>query len=149
MTDPIRTEDYNLYDTLSHLLRRSHFHAEALFSRTLRSYGVTSRQLALMVAIARAPGASQRVLGDMIALDMNTISDLLKRMETRGLVERRRSKSDGRSISIWLSETGARVLNDMRHDNALYQEALTANLSGAETAALKQLLRKLLNLQPD
>ncbi|MCB1407665.1 MAG: winged helix-turn-helix transcriptional regulator [Rhodobacteraceae bacterium] len=148
-TEPMTPEDYNLYDTLSHLLRRSHFHAEAVFSRMMRPHGVTSRQLALMVAISLTPGSSQRSLGDRVALDMNTVSDLLKRMEKRGLVERKPSVSDGRSVTIWLTGVGQRILDDMRADNAAYQEKLTANLTDAETAELKRLLQKLLDLRAE
>ena len=84
-------EAYDIHDTLSHLLRRSHFYAESLFSKELGAYGITSRQLALLVAVSQNAGASQRTIGDIIALDMNTVSDLLRRMEKNELIERRAS----------------------------------------------------------
>lgn len=138
--------DYDLLGTLSHLLRRSHFHAEALFAQMLGGYGVTSRQLALLVAVAQNPGAVQRTLGEIVALDTNTISDLLRRMEKRGLIERRSSSVDGRSVEIHLSSTGAEILVAIQNDNRRYQEALSESLSDEERQELKSLLKKLLRL---
>ncbi|MGC1502734.1 MAG: MarR family transcriptional regulator [Sulfitobacter sp.] len=139
-------EGYDIHDTLSHLLRRSHFHAESLFSRELGAYGVTSRQLALLVAISQNAGASQRVLGDIIALDMNTVSDLLRRMEKNGLIERRPSEVDARSTEIYLAAKGISILSDIPIDNRRYQDTLAKNLSAEEAPVLKALLRKLLDL---
>ena len=104
------TEPYDLLDTLSHLLRRSHFHAEKLFNQSLGHHGITSRQLALLVAISQNPDVSQRRAGELIALDMNTVSDLLRRMEEKQLVERRNSPDDGRSVTIRISEKGQAML---------------------------------------
>ncbi|MYI67531.1 MAG: MarR family transcriptional regulator [Boseongicola sp. SB0673_bin_14] len=77
------TEAYDLLDTLSHLLRRSHFRAAKPFNQSLGHHGITSRQLALLVAISQNSDVSQRRAGELIALDMNTVSDLLRRMEER------------------------------------------------------------------
>lgn len=149
--DPASTADkagrYDLHDTLSHLLRRSHFHAEKLFSRSLGHHGITSRQMALLVAASQNPDVSQRRLGELIALDMNTVSDLLRRMEKKGLIERRSSKEDGRSVAIRVSPLGQAMLDTVHQDNLRYQSQLTDQLSAEETAQLKRLLRVLLDLE--
>ena len=143
------TEPYDLLDTLSHLLRRSHFHAEKLFAQSLGHHGITSRQLALLVAVSQNPDVSQRRAGELIALDMNTVSDLLRRMEEKQLVERRNSPDDGRSVTIRISEEGKAMLEAVHLDNLKYQKQLTARLSDREGAQLKALLRTLLDLEGD
>jgi len=137
---------YDLPDTLSHLLRRSHFFAEKLFAERLGAHGVTSRQLALLVAVLHNPGASQKVLGRLIALDTNTVSDLVRRMVDKGLLERRASRTDRRSFAIELTDKGTVTLRDIVADNGLYQRALAENLSDHEREELKSLLRKMLGL---
>jgi DNA-binding MarR family transcriptional regulator len=144
--DPRTPGGYVLAETLSHLLRRSHFHAEALFAATLGRRGVTSRQLALMVAAAQAPGSTQRGLAEHVALDMNTASDLLRRMEARGYVGRRRSDADARSQIVELTEAGAALLEDIVRENAAYQDGLAGALTEGERAELKRLLRKMLGM---
>ncbi len=140
-------QPYDLHDTLSHLLRRSHFHAEGLFSTHLGHFGITSRQLALLVAVSQNPGSSQRKVGEMIALDTNTVSDLLRRMERNKLVERVASPEDGRSRQIGLTNQGAEVLRSIHAENDAYQEQLTDRLTTVEAEQLKSLLRKMLNLK--
>tara|TARA_R110000744_G_scaffold174765_6_gene293546 strand:- start:259 stop:756 length:498 start_codon:yes stop_codon:yes gene_type:complete len=139
-------EAYDIHDTLSHLLRRSHFYAESLFSKELGAYGITSRQLALLVAVSQNAGASQRTIGDIIALDMNTVSDLLRRMEKNELIERRASAVDARSTEIYLGAKGRTILSAIPRDNRRYQQTLAKNLSVKEASMLKALLRKLLEL---
>ncbi len=137
---------YELHGLLSHLLRRAHFHAEALFTDRLGAHGITSRQLALLVAAAQMPGASQRAVGARIALDMNTVSDLLRRMEKRGLIERRPSDTDARSLAVEPSALGLQILREVEADNIAYQKALSGPLSEEESRQLKSLLQKLLDL---
>lgn len=139
--------EFDLLDTLSHLLRRSHFHAEQLFTKSLGHHGVTSRQLALLVAVSKNPDVSQRRVGELIALDMNTVSDMLRRMEKKGLVERRTHPDDGRSVTIRLSDKGYEALERVHAENKRYQDLLTENLSDAEATQLRTLLRLLLQLE--
>ena len=140
------SESYDLLDTLSHLLRRTHFFAEKLFAEILGAHGVTSRQLALLVAVLHHPGASQKEIGRLIALDTNTISDLVRRMVDKDLLEKRVSEADGRSFAIELTGKGTATLRAIVADNGLYQSAIVENLSDSERSELKRLLRKILGL---
>lgn len=64
-------------------------------------------------AVPRAVGAlgtdgrGVREICDALDLDTGTLSPLLKRLETLGLVERRRSSADERRVGIHLTEKGA------------------------------------------
>lgn len=137
-------KEISLLDTLSHLLRRSHFHSEAIFTSMYGDMDLTSRQMALLVAIAQNPEASQKVIGDAVALDVNTVSDTLRRMERKHLVERNASASDGRSVSVRLSEQGYEVLLKAADNNMRLQNRVAARLNAEETTELKRLVRKLL-----
>jgi DNA-binding MarR family transcriptional regulator len=47
-----------------------------------------------------------KALGERLLLDSGTLTPLLKRMQTQGLLLRKRSPSDEREVHIALSETG-------------------------------------------
>lgn len=135
---------FQLQHHLPFLLRRAHFAADASF---VQMYGndVTSRQLALMVAIAQMPGLSQSQVAAEIGLDLNTCSDLVARAKAKGLVRRERSAQDGRSYCLFLTEEGQGI-----HDRALgearaYSDEVTNRLEPQERAELVRLLRKLLD----
>lgn len=131
---------------LSHLLRRAHFNAEARFAKTMSTNGLTSRQLALLVAIDQNPGASQNALGEIIALDRNSVSELVVRMIKKQLLKRETSKKDKRSFVLMLTDKGRDIIVEAAVRNPDYQESLTANLSDSETQQLIEYLRRMVGL---
>ncbi|MCR9136142.1 MAG: MarR family transcriptional regulator [Alphaproteobacteria bacterium] len=131
---------------LSHLLRRAHFNAEARFAKMMSSNGLTSRQLALLVAVDQNPGASQNALGDIIALDRNSVSELVLRMIKKQLLRRETSKKDKRSFVLMLTDKGRDIIKEAADRNPAYQADLSANLSDAETRQLIDFLRRMVGL---
>jgi MarR family transcriptional regulator, organic hydroperoxide resistance regulator len=71
--------------------------------------GVTYPQyLALMILWAEK-SVSVKELGDRLALDSGTLTPLLKRLEQRGLVTRRRDPEDERVVRIELTPEGTKL----------------------------------------
>jgi DNA-binding MarR family transcriptional regulator len=139
-------EAFDLAWHLPHLLRRAHFAAEAQFSELYGSEA-TSRQLALLVAVAQSPGASQNELAAMIGLDANTCSDLVRRTCQRGWLVRRRSDIDRRAFRLELTDSGRALIRDRALPLAgPYAERVAAALTESERTQLVLLLRKLLGL---
>ncbi|MCK2243983.1 MULTISPECIES: MarR family winged helix-turn-helix transcriptional regulator [unclassified Crossiella] len=78
----------------------------ALYRPMLDELGLTYPQyLVLLVLWERGP-VSVKDLGDALHLDSGTLSPLLKRMESAGLLRRRRSEEDERSVLVEPTETG-------------------------------------------
>ncbi|MFP5477801.1 MAG: MarR family winged helix-turn-helix transcriptional regulator [Gammaproteobacteria bacterium] len=135
---------FDLQAHLPYLLRRAHFAADAIFSQV---YGTdfTSRQLALLVAIAQRPGISQIQAAQEIGLDANTCSDLVMRAIGKDLLRREKSPIDARQFCLYLTPAGEDVLD---HGLALareYQAEVSRRLSEAEREQLAALLRKMLD----
>lgn len=77
----------------------------------LEELGLTHPQyLVLLVlwswAAHREPHPTVKALGDRLALDSGTITPLLKRLESRGLVTRQRSTEDEREVLVTLTAAG-------------------------------------------
>lgn len=138
--------DFALADLLSHLLRRAHFDAEAAFAEHYAGLDVTSRQLALLYAIHRDPGAQQAVLAGSIGLDVNTCSDLAKRIEHKGLIRRERSTADRRAFALFLTPAGEAMIAKTAPMTMPYQRAIASRLNDHERGLLLQLLRQMLDL---
>ncbi len=102
--------DFELAQVASHLLRRAHFRAEDIYSQTAGRLGLTPRQKALLIAAYRNPGANQTVLADMIALDPNSLAEMVTRMVREGLLRRMRAPQDARSKSISITKAGIEIL---------------------------------------
>lgn len=128
---------------MPHLLRRSHFEADAVFVQMFGDV-VTSRQLALLAVVDRLPGASQSQVAAEIGLDLNTCSDLVARTVAKGLLRRERSPSDGRSFALYLTPEGRAVADEGIGRASEYQDTVAQRLSERERERLIALLRKLL-----
>src|SRR2546421_4165931 len=71
--------------------------------------GITYPQyLVLLVLWERGP-QPVKALGNALALDSGTLSPLLKRLETAGLVRRERQAGDERSVLVTLTHAGAEL----------------------------------------
>ena len=71
---------------------------------------LTPRQLAILIAVAEDEGASQTTLTERTGIDRSTLADLVRRLQGRRLLQRRRKKEDGRTYAVKLAEAGRRVL---------------------------------------
>lgn len=146
MSDAASHEDgagFELRRHLPHLLRRAHFESEGLFAAI---YGdeVTSRQLALLTAVAARPGASQSQIAQDIGLDLNTCSDIAVRAVAKGMLRRQRSASDARTFALDVTDAGRTIVAGGRAKAEAYAAATAANLSEGERADLVALLRRML-----
>lgn len=97
---------------------------------------ITSTQYSILTVLGRLGEASQRELGDEVDLDRSTITDLVRRMEKAGLIERRRATADARRNVVTLTARGAAERERLAPLVVEVQRELTGHLSAAETAAL-------------
>ncbi len=73
-----------------------------------------------------------------------TITSRLRHLERAGLVERRRSDADGRSLLVTLTERGAAVIDAAAPVHVANERRLLGSLTADEQQMLAGLLRKLL-----
>ena len=72
----------------------------------LEPLGLTHPQYLVMLALWEQAPIGARELSSLLHLDPGTLSPLVKRLESHGLVARRRNPADERAILIELTETG-------------------------------------------
>ncbi|MBB4844102.1 DNA-binding MarR family transcriptional regulator [Paucibacter oligotrophus] len=72
----------------------------------LAPLGLTYPQYLVMLALWECDGASVSTLGQRLQLDSGTLTPLLKRLESNGLIQRRRSSEDERRVEIFLQPEG-------------------------------------------
>ncbi|MET0790668.1 MAG: MarR family transcriptional regulator [Polyangiaceae bacterium] len=81
----------------------------AAYQPLLEALGVTYPQYLVLLTLWEEDGARVSRIGERLYLDSATLTPLLKRLEKRGLVERRRSEVDERVVEIFLTGRGARL----------------------------------------
>ena len=97
----------------------------------LSALNLTYPQYLVLLALWEQPTMTVGALGKTLSLESNTLTPLLKRMETAGLVQRERSREDERNVTVTLTKQG-RALEKESHTLA---ECVTDAASGENTNA--------------
>ncbi|HEY5105131.1 MAG TPA: MarR family transcriptional regulator [Acidimicrobiales bacterium] len=106
----------------------------AVYRPLLEPMGLTHPQYLVMLALWDHSPLSVREIGTLLQLDSPTLSPLLKRLATAGLVTRTRSDDDERRLCIELTQQG----RDLRERALEIPPAIVAQL-GIELPELEQL----------
>jgi DNA-binding MarR family transcriptional regulator len=114
------------------------------FAALLRPLELRPKQFAIMNLVELADGPSQQQVGAAMELDPSGLIGTIDELEERGWLERRRSSSDRRRHSLFLTAAGSDKLAEGRQAASARAEELTSPLSERERATLLNLLRKLL-----
>jgi DNA-binding MarR family transcriptional regulator len=93
-----------------HLLHRAGQCAGDIFHAEMKDGDLTPRQLAVLVTVAGNEGLSQTGLVDRTGIDRSTLADIVRRMQRKGLLQRRRTREDARAYAVKLTDEGRRVL---------------------------------------
>lgn len=80
--------------------------ATAGYREALAELDLTYTQYVTLLALWDRDGRTVSELGSTLHLDSGTLSPLLRRMATGGLVERRREGEDGRVVTVHLTDEG-------------------------------------------
>jgi DNA-binding MarR family transcriptional regulator len=81
----------------------------AAYQPLLEVLEITYPQYLVLLILWEEDGARVSRIGERLFLDSATLTPLLKRLEKRGLVERRRNAEDERVVEIFLTASGKRL----------------------------------------
>lgn len=107
---------------------------------------LTGPQFAVLTTVGSAPGNDQSSMASAVVLDTSTMADIARRLEQRGLLERRTAADDGRRKLLYLTEEGERVLLEANDRARALDERLFGSYAGDERSAL---IRQLTALADD
>ncbi|WP_308259496.1 MarR family transcriptional regulator [Pseudonocardia sp. H11422] len=113
----------------------------ALYRPLLEPMGLTHPQYLVMLALWERSPLSVKELSGLLQLDPGTLSPLLKRLESAGLVQRRRSTTDERTLAVTLTDAG----RALRAEAEKVPPAIVERL-GMELGELEDLHAALTNL---
>ncbi|MFD7443711.1 MarR family winged helix-turn-helix transcriptional regulator [Streptomyces sp. NPDC059909] len=77
-----------------------------VYRAILKDLGITYPQYLVLLVLWEHGELPVKTIGARLRLDSGTLSPLLKRLEALGLVERRRSTEDERSVTVRTTEQG-------------------------------------------
>ncbi|PVB59931.1 MarR family transcriptional regulator [Labrenzia sp. 011] len=98
--------DTELDDFICFAVYESNLAFNNLYRSLLGDIGLTYPQYLVMTLLWRRDGRTVREIGDALSLEYNTLTPMLKRLETLGLVSRVRDEQDQRVVNVTLTAEG-------------------------------------------
>ncbi len=108
----------------------------------LDAIGLTYTQYIAMMVMWEQKEITVKALGEKLFLDSGTMTPVLKSLEAKGYVVRKRSTTDERSVSVFLTDSGEELKKKAVEIPA--KVAGCVGLSGEEALQLYVLLYKVL-----
>lgn len=107
-------EHMKLDHQLCFLVYRIHLRLNALYRPLLEPLGLTYPQYLVMLVLWEQGQMTVGQLGERLKLDSGTLSPLLKRLMTQGLVDRQRNPADERQVLVQPSAAGKALWDQAR-----------------------------------
>jgi MarR family transcriptional regulator, organic hydroperoxide resistance regulator len=109
-----------------------------LYKPLLDQLGVTYPQYLVLRTLSEQDGLTVGAIADRLSLEPSTLTPLLKRLEARGFVDRRRNAANERQVLVSLTDAGRRL-----DAESACLGALLISASGATPQELRALTLKI------
>jgi DNA-binding MarR family transcriptional regulator len=144
-------EDQEIPDTLTrrtgYLISAAHLRLREQFDESLQGTGVTAPHYATLATIAHSGPISQQQAAEQLGFTGTAVLQVVDRLESDGVVERRRNPDDRRAYALELTPKGRAVLRRAQQAVERMNGELAELLGGqSNERELYRLLRKLLAL---
>jgi DNA-binding MarR family transcriptional regulator len=127
----------------THLLHRAGQRAADIFAAEARTGRLTPRQCAVLTVVAQNQGLTQSDLVARTGIDRSTLADIVARLLSRGMIQRRRAKDDGRAYAIKISAQGDKALREAQPAAAAADVRLLGSLPPAKRQDFLESLNKI------
>ena len=108
----------------------------------LDAIDLTYTQYIAMAALWEKKRLTVKQMGDMLYLDSGTLTPLLKKLEKKGLLRRKRSEEDERNLLVNLTREGEQLREKALALSGRVMQSV--HLEPDELASLRRILQKLL-----
>lgn len=132
-------------DTIGFLIWDANRAMSREFSDRIAQHGVTLGLWPFLRALWEADGLTQRELSEKVRMKGPTTVAALNKLEDRGFVRRQGNKNDARKINVFLTPEGRKIYRKVIPEVETVNLQCLANLSPAEQAAFKDMIRRVRN----
>lgn len=140
-----KLDDYALEKAVPYLLNRAGVRIGETFSHELVKFNLTLPMWRVIASLLRTDAQRMTHLAEYTSIDISTLSRLIAALEKKGLVKRKPSETDKRSVHVLLQEAGRDLATRVAPLADLYERVALANISPDEIATLKRLLVQIYN----
>ncbi len=133
----------DLSDYLPYLINRVGAAFVGGYERDLAQHGVSIAMWRVLAGLSTNGKQRQIDVAEITSIDVSTISRLITRLVSLGLVTRTRSETNNREVSVELSPKGRGLVNRLIPLARQLESAATAGISEADLAITRETLRRM------
>ena len=126
---------------MGYLLKHAQLRMAELNAAALAPFGITGRQLAVLLAIDSQAPLSQQEAAGRLGVDRTTMVALIDELEGKQLVQRRQDPADRRKNVVALTPAGRATLRKAGKASDEAERRLLAPLTGDQAAQVREALR--------
>lgn len=123
--------------TFLYLLKRAELAAKKRLEEVLEPFDITAVQYAALTSLERHPGLTAAALARHSFVTAQTTAQLVRGLESLGLIVREPDPKSKRQVLLALSPAGEALLDEIRGPVQAIERRMTASIDAAQ---LKQLL---------
>ncbi|MFJ9080501.1 MarR family winged helix-turn-helix transcriptional regulator [Streptomyces sp. NPDC102278] len=126
--------------SLLYLLKRTELAVRARLEELLKPAGITALQYTALTVLERHDGISAAQLARDSFVTAQSMADMVRALEGRGLIRREPNPANRRERLILLADPGRRLLAEYAGPARRLEERMVADLSAEEIGVLRQAL---------
>ncbi len=115
-------------DTIDFHIKRTWQSIAKMYNEEASKYEATMATGYVLLNIDIEHGTPSTALGPKMGMEATSLSRILKNMEERGLIERRRNPADGRSVLVYLTKFGKEKRLDAREAVVQFNKVVFATV---------------------
>ena len=120
--------------TIDHALRATWQAVIKMYNEEAKNYGLTMAIGFTLLSIDPKKGTPSTSLGPKMGMESTSLSRILKNIEERGYIERRRNPKDGRGVLIHLTTLGLEKRKDSKEVVLRFNEVVQEHLDDDDIA---------------
>ncbi|WP_406333135.1 MarR family transcriptional regulator [Streptomyces zaomyceticus] len=126
--------------SLLYLLKRTELAVRARLEELLKPAGITALQYTALTVLERHDGISAAQLARDSFVTAQSMADMVRALESRGLIRREPNPVNRRERPILLADPGRRLLAEYAEPTRRLEERMVADLSAEEIGMLREAL---------
>lgn len=111
-------------DTIDFHIKRTWQSIAKMYNEEASKYEATMATGYVLLNIDKEEGTPSTSLGPKMGMEATSLSRILKNMEERGLIERRKNPIDGRSVLVHLTDLGLEKRADAKQAVVRFNEVI-------------------------
>lgn len=132
-----------LQETLGYKLFSLFNQIQEIGKNDFKDLGITRGNYVVMYFINENAGITQAELADMTQKDRNVVTKTIDKLEEKGFVKRIRGEKDRRSFTLFLTDSGEKIVRDYWHILIDGEAELLGKLTAEEQKTYLMLTDKL------